>query len=128
MTTKVTVTLPDEIYKRVERMAELVGRDASEVIVQKLSDDLPPIPSEMDARPVAALSDEEVLAAADSMMDRTMNARMSELLQKQQAAPLDETEQVVQDKLMEIYSSGQLRKAEAWVEAVKRGLRQPPKP
>lgn len=126
---QLTVKLPDKVYKRVERMAELLGRDAAEIIAQKLGDDLPPLPSEMDARPIVSLSDEEVLSLADSMMDKPLNSRMSDLVQKEkQALPLSDAEKAELKMLWDIYDSGQERKAEAWVEAVKRKLREPPKP
>jgi hypothetical protein len=128
MTTELRIKLPDKVYKRIERLAELTGHDEAEAIALTLDSMLPPLRSEMDTRPIPSLSNEEVLATADSMMDTTLNARMSALLRKRNESPLMEAEEAELEMLYDLYDVGQLRKAEAWVEAVKRGLREHPRP
>ena len=123
MSTQVTVTLSERAYKRIAHMAELAGYDVGEMLAEKIDDLLPPLASELDSRSIELLSDDEVLEIADSMMDQVQSARMSALLQKQQAELLNESELAEVQMLMDIYWLGQLRKAEALVEAVKRGLR-----
>jgi hypothetical protein len=54
--------------------------------------------------------------------------RLSELLDKQQAGALIPGERPELWALMRIYELGQLRKAEALAEAVKRNLRAPGRP
>ena len=122
MVTQLMVTLPDEIYDRIQRLAEHAGMDTNRVLTMMLMSSLPPLP-ELDTRPVQILSDEEVLALADSMMDTIQSARMSELLQKQQASHLDASERDELNVLMAIYTAGQGRKLEGLVEAIRRGLR-----
>jgi hypothetical protein len=127
MTTKVTVTLSERAYKRIMHMAELAGHNVSDTLAEKIDDLLPPLPSELDSRSIESLPDTDVLLIADSMMDTVQSARMSVLLQKQQAEPMTEGELAELRMLMDIYEAGQLRKAKAWVEVTKRGLRNPPR-
>lgn len=126
MTTELRIKLPDKVYKRIERLAELAGHDEAETVALTLDSLLPPLRSELDSRPIPALSDEDVLSTADSMMDTTLNARMSALLEKRNEFPLTEAEEAELEMLYDIYDVGQIRKAEAWVEVVKRGLREKP--
>lgn len=122
MATQLTVTLPDEIYDRIQRLAEQAGVDSAHVLTLMLSLSLPSLP-EMDSRPMGSLSDEEVLTAADSMMDSLQSARLSELLQIQQSGYINPREMNELNVLMAIYNAGQQRKLDGLVEAVKRGLR-----
>lgn len=123
MTIQVTVTLSERAYKRIMHMAELAGHDVSDTLAEKIDDLLPPLPTELDSRSIESLPDADVLVIADSRMDSVLSARMSALLQKQQAEPMTETEVAELQMLMDIYSAGSLRKATALVEAVNRGLR-----
>lgn len=123
MSTQITVTLPENVYQRAQRLSELSGLDVEEIIAQRLDLLLPPLRSEMDTRPVESLSDEEVIAVAKSMMDETLSSRMSTLLQKNGAGTLTDAERGELAMLFDIFEVGQLRKAEAAVEAVNRGLR-----
>lgn len=123
MSTQLTVTLPDNVYERVRRLAELTGQDVEDAVTETLVRLLPPLTSEMDNRPIQSLTDQEVLHLADSKMDSSLNARMSALLAKQQAEPMTEADQAELEMLMEIYENGQAQKVEALVEATQRGLR-----
>ena len=55
-------------------------------------------------------------------MESEEDSRLSELLDKQQAGMLTESEYSELQTLMQIYQEGLLRKATALSEAVKRGL------
>ena len=83
---------------------------------------------EAQGQPIPPLSDGQVLAICDSEMAPEQNDRLSELLDKQQAGTLRPDEQPELWALMRIYELGQLRKAEALAEAVRRGLRAPGRP
>lgn len=124
MSTQVIVTLPDNVYQRAQRLAELSGLDIEDMIAEHLGL-LPPLSTEMDTRPVESLSNDDVLALADSMMEEAQSTRMSVLLQKQQAGGVNDVERAELKMLMDIYKVGQVRKAQAMVEAVRRGLRDP---
>jgi hypothetical protein len=71
------------------------------------------------------LSDEAVLALAESKMDKVQNERLGWLQAKGKRDGLTREEQYELLALMQIYQLGQLRKSEALAEAVQRGLREP---
>lgn len=125
MSIQLTVTLPDRVYERIKRLAELTGRDVQDTLAETLDGLLPPLSSEMDTRPIETLTDSELIRLSEQMMDEMQSARMSALLYKQQAEPITEAERAELQMLMDVYETGQLRKARALAEAVKRGLRQP---
>jgi hypothetical protein len=58
-------------------------------------------------------------------MEPEQDARLSDLLDRQQSGILTETERKELQTLMQIYQEGLLRKATALSEAVKRGLMEP---
>jgi len=125
MSIQLTVTLPDRVYERIKRLAELTGRDVQDTLAETLDGLLPPLSSEMDTRPIETLTDSELIRLSEQMMDEMQSARMSALLYKQQAEPITEAERAELQMLMDVYETGQIRKARALAEAVKRGLRQP---
>jgi hypothetical protein len=126
MSTKITITLPDEIYQRAERFARLANRDIASILADTLQLSIPPVSTEANnLEPVSVLSDEQVLALTDLKMEPEQDTRLSELLDRQQAGTLSEDERPELQALMQIYQEGLLRKATALSEAVKRGLIQP---
>lgn len=126
MSMQVTVTLPDDIYRRAAYLAQLTGRDVSEVLAETINHSLHPL-GLLDSidRPVADLSDTEILAASNAQMDAAQDQRLSALLEKQQAGELSSEERTTLFALMQVYQDGLLRKAQALREAVRRGLRSP---
>jgi len=74
------------------------------------------------------LSDDSVLALADSQMEPDLDKRLSVLLGKQQESELLEVERRELAALMQAYQEGLLRKAQALAEAVRRGLMEPLRP
>ncbi|MBX3084346.1 MAG: hypothetical protein KF716_22105 [Anaerolineae bacterium] len=129
MSMQITLTLPDETYRRAIQLARLTGRDLAEVLVNTLDISLQPLGTELAAdKPVTALSDAELLAVAGSQMEAQQDQRISDLLDKQQAGSLTEAERPELLALMQVYQQGLLRKAYALNEAVRRGLREPLEP
>lgn len=126
MSTQVTVTLPDEVYRRAERFARLANRDLASVLADTIQLSLPPISSQVESlEPISELSDEQIMALTELQMEPDQDERLSNLLDQQQSGILtSEDYQELQD-LMQIYKEGLLRKATALNEAVKRGLMEP---
>ena len=129
MTTQVTVTLPDDIYRRAERLAELTERPIADLLAETIDLSLRPLgPEGAAGQPVVELSNADLLAAADAQMDAAEDRRFSALLEKQQAGLLTDADRVSLLALMQIYQDGLLRKAKALNEAARRGLRPPLEP
>lgn len=129
MSTQITLTLPDETYRRAVHLAQITGRSIADVLADTIDISLSPLGTEAaSGKPVSELADSEVLAIADSQMEPGQAQRLSELLDKQQAGQLTADERPELLALMQIYQEGLLRKAQALKEAVQRGLRQPLEP
>lgn len=123
MSTQITITLPDEVYQQIERFARLANRDVASILADTIQNSIPLIRADvLDLKPVSDLSDEQVLALTELQMEPDQDARLSELLDRQQAGILVENERLELQNLMQIYQEGLLRKAIALSEAVKRGL------
>jgi predicted DNA-binding protein len=126
MSTQITITLPDEVYQRAERFARLANRDIASVLAETIQLSIPAISPEAAAlEPISTLSDEQVIALTQLQMEPEQDARLSDLLDRQQSGILTETERKELQTLMQIYQEGLLRKATALSEAVKRGLMEP---
>lgn len=129
MATRVVVTLQDDVYRRVERLARLTNRDVADLLADTITLVLPPLDVSAELGPaITSLSDEEVLQLTDLQMRPEQDRRLSALLQKQQAQALSAPEQAELVALMQVYQEGVLRKAQALHEAVRRGLRAPLEP
>ena len=129
MSTCITVTLPDDVYRSAERLAQLTSRDVADVLVDTLTLSLPSLsPSAVPVRAVEQLSDTEVLELTELQMEPEQDRRLSALLQRQQAGELSDAERPELLALMQYYQEALLRKAQALQEAVLRGLREPLKP
>ena len=126
MSTEITITLPDEVYQRAERFARLANRDLASVLVDTIQSSIPTVGTDTgDLEPISALSNERVLLLTELQMEPAQDARLSELLDRQQAGSLTEEECSELQTLMQIYQEGLLRKATALSEAVKRRLIEP---
>jgi hypothetical protein len=129
MSMQVVVTLPDDLYHRAERLAELTSRGVAEVLVDTIALSLTSLSSQpASVTPVTELTDEEVLSQAEIQMAPGQDRRLSTLLHRQQAGKLSDTERSEMLALMQVYLEGLLRKAQALREAVRRGLREPLEP
>lgn len=126
MSTQITITLSDDIYQRAELFARLANRDIASVLADTIQLSIPPIRLDvLDLEPIADIPDEQVLALAELQMEPDQDTRLSELLDRQQAGLMTESERLELQTLMQIYQEGLLRKATALGEAVKRGLVEP---
>ena len=126
MSTKITITLPDEVYQRADRFARLANRDIASVLADTIQFSIPSTRTDVLAlEPVSNLSDVQVLALTELQLEPDQDARLSELLDRQQADILAADERPELQTLMQIYQEGLLRKATALKEAVDRGLIEP---
>ena len=126
MSTQVTLTLPDEVYQKAERLARLISCEVTEILTRTLTISLPPFDtSSEELTPVADLSNEDLLALTQLQLPPSQDRKLSLLLDKQQADKLSAAEQAELFALMQRYQAGLLRKAQALREAVQRGLREP---
>jgi hypothetical protein len=129
MSTNVTVSLPDDVYQRAEHLAELSGCDLPAILADTLAVSLSLLGgATAPAAPLSEVSDADVLALSQLTMDPGQDERLSELLDRQQAAVLRAEERVELLALLQVYQEGTLRKAQGLAEAVRRGLRGPLEP
>lgn len=115
------VTLSDETFKRFQRLSQVTGLDL-ETILNAMPLLSAALLQECDTTPVASLSDDALMLLAASRMSSYQAERMSHLHERQQNTSLTPLEQEELQILMGVYQAGQLRKAEALVEAYERGL------
>ncbi|QZZ23028.1 hypothetical protein J5X98_12180 [Leptothermofonsia sichuanensis E412] len=91
MSTQITITLPDEVYQRVECFARLANRDLASVLVDTIQLSLPSTRADIfDPEPISDLPDEQVFALTELQMEPDQDTRLSELLDRQQAGLLAE--------------------------------------
>ncbi len=126
MSTRVTVTLRDDLYRQAEQFARLSNTKVAEVLTDAIELSLLPVNWQAsEVEPVSALTDEEVLKLTELQMPPKEDRRLSKLLSRQQAGKLTPEERTELMALMQVYQTGLLRKAQALGEAVRRGLRKP---
>ena len=126
MTTEVTVSLPDAVYRNALRLAELTQRDLAELLTETLTLSLPEVtPGAEGTQAFSNLSDADVLDLTVLELPPRQDRELSALLDRQQAGSLSPQEHHTLAALMQAYQVGLLRKALALQEAVRRGLRAP---
>ena len=130
MNKTITLNLPEEVYNRANHLAQLISRDLTDVLVDAISLSLSPTSPLNESEgnrteSIESLSDSEVIALSELQMESGQDMRLSQLLQKQQADTLEETERPELWTLMQIYQTLLVKKAAALREAVSRGLREP---
>lgn len=126
MTTEVVVTLPDTVYQRAVRWAQLTDQDVAIVLSETLARSLPSLQVTTEPFvPVANLDDAAVLELASMELPPEQDEMLSSFLERQQAGDLTEQESRLLTSLMQVYQEELLRKAQALAEAVRRGLQAP---
>jgi hypothetical protein len=118
MSTTVTVTLQDDVYRQAVQFAQMANVKVAEVLKDAIELSLSPVSPE-------PLSDKEVLRLTELQMPPAEDRRLSRLLDRQQKGKLTAGERAELFALMQAYQSGLLRKAQALSEAVRRGLIEP---
>ncbi|MBI5651214.1 MAG: hypothetical protein HZC40_12330 [Chloroflexi bacterium] len=126
MSTTINLKLPDEVYRRADRLAHLAGRSIDDVLETAIELALAPLTAPADLPAVVeGLSNDQVLALSERRMNATQDQRLSVLLARQQSGALADDERFELTTLMQIYQEGWLRQAQALRESVRRGLQKP---
>ncbi len=135
MAIEITLTLPEELIEDAQYFGQTTQRDTKLVLADTLKIMWPtwhtpsssrPYHQELSfAPPITNLSNEEVLTLANSKMESSQNERLGQLQAKGKVVGLTEIERYELLLLLQLYQIGQLHKAEALAEAVKRELRKP---
>lgn len=128
MAIEVTLALPADLVENARRYGTATQRDVPTVLADVLKMMWPTlnVASDIfDDRPVASLSNEEVLALCELKLPWSQQERVEELQSKGKEIGLTAEERQELLQLMQIYEAGMLRKAEALAVAVERGLREP---
>ena len=129
MSTQIILSLPDETYRRAERLAGLIGRDITDVLAETLDISLPLVDeTAADSASLPEMTDAEVTELSNSQMELSDSRRFQYLLHAQQEGSASNQERSQLLVLMQSYQTGLLRKAQALHEAVVRGLIDPLKP
>jgi hypothetical protein len=126
MSTDITVSLPDTLCERAQLWAQQAGRTLPDFLVDAIESSLLPLGNVPPA--VETWTDKEVRAAADAFMSADDDRRLSGLLELQREDKINDDQRIELSRLMNMYQQGLLRKAAALQEAVRRGLREPPRP
>lgn len=126
MSAQVTVTLPEDVFRRAEWWAQRTGRPVAALLAEAIELSLRPlgVPSD-EGKALESWSDDAILTAVNLAMSADDDRRLTELLDRQQADLLADTEPAELAGLMQVYQEGLLRKARTLREAVRRGLREP---
>ena len=115
MSKAITLNLPEHLVSRAQVESARTSRPLETVLVEWLE--------RGGLEDLESLSDEELLALCDSMMDSDSRNELSTLLARNRENDLDESGRQQLAKLMAEYQEGLLRKARAWRIAVSRGLK-----
>jgi hypothetical protein len=116
---EVTLSLPEKVYRNISTAAEKSKREIADLIVETVEEKYSNHASE---KPLASLSDEEVLALANLQIPKKQSARHSELLYKNQAGMLDSEEKQELEFFQQVYGAALSRKTDGIYEAVQRNL------
>ncbi|MCI0696637.1 hypothetical protein L0337_32125 [candidate division KSB1 bacterium] len=123
----VTLTMPESIYRRVKRSAEVLRRPPEEIIVEALNVALPrvdDVPAEMteELATMRALPDGKLWEIARSVMSARLQTRLRALSAAQRERALAPAELHKLDALLQEYGRITLRKAQAYALLHERGL------
>jgi hypothetical protein len=128
MTVEVTLSLSEALIEDAKKLGSATQRDLEAVLqdtLEILSLTWESVPSSNLYPPVSSLTDEEVISLANLKLSESQNQRLGDLQAKGKSTGISEIERYELLALLQIYQIGQLRKSEALLEAVKRGLYPP---
>ena len=134
MPDSVTIQVPQPLYHRLERLAELTQRPLESLVVQALSSSIPLLPDDLppamrdELVALERLGDEDLWEVARSTFPEEQYEQLALLREKQHADTITVTEQAVLDQLSRAADLLTLRKAYASVLLKWRGYRLPTLP
>ena len=123
---KVTVRLPDALYRQIEQRARRMQRSVEDELVAVVAEALPTLeelPADIadELAQLAFLSDEELWQAARTTLAPEEAERMQALLLKRQREGLTPEEQQEAERLLHLYDRTMLVRAQAAVLLKERG-------
>jgi hypothetical protein len=130
----VTVQLPKQVYRRLQRAAEISGKPIAEIAAQSLQENLPPlldvIPSKFraDLQAMEPLSDDQLWQIARHQVDAKDQRRYRRLAKKSRLGPLTDRERQALSELRTLIDTVMFRKAYAYLLLKWRGHRVPTLP
>lgn len=123
MDVQVTVNIPQDTYRRAQRLAELTGRDVADVLADTLDLSLPSLAADVPVPLLdPAIDDDQLMALVHLTLPEEDDERLSWLLARQQADELEREEPEELARLMQRYQAYLLVQAEAMALAVQREL------
>ncbi len=127
----ITIHLPDNLYRRLERLASLTSQPLERLIIKTLTSSLPQLPDDLtpalrDALlALESLSDDALQQVAQATMPNTQYEQLATLREMQRERPLTTDEQADLDRLLQDADILVLKKAYAAVLLKWRGLPSP---
>ena len=116
---EITLNLPEKIYQDISIVAKKSKRKVIDLVFDVVEEKYSNQPLK---RPLANLSDEEVLALANLQMPNKQSKRHSELLYKNQAGTLTPEEKQELEFFQQVYGVTLSRKTDGIYEAIQRNL------
>jgi hypothetical protein len=132
VTHELVVQIPDQIYRRLEHMAQEIDQPVETIVLTSITGNLPPslddVPADLceDLRALQMLDDGALWAVARSRLSPAKQARLETLLARNSAGALTEAEREELTRLGEETDRLNLRKAQAYALLRWRGFPLPP--
>ncbi len=124
MAQAVTLQLPEDSYRRAERLAAAARTDVNALLLNAIERALPPGLEASELDPLAALSDSDLETMASAGFDRRQLRAFDRLLREQGLRDLSHEEQSRLNQLRESYQRAERDKARAtFVLALRRQFR-----
>lgn len=122
----VSVELPEPIFRRLRRVAEVTHRSVEDVLATTVDAALPQtpgVPAEVadDLAALALFSDAALWAAAETTPSPEQQHRLNQLTQEGETRPLTEAEEMELTQLIDTYDRAVLRRVKALALLAQRG-------
>ena len=126
----VRLELDEALYRAARRAADATGRSIEEVLRASIAHALPPLADvpdgeAMELAKLALLDDGALWRAARSELEAAQQEELEELLSRQGAGSLAESDALRLQKLLDAYGQLTVLKAHAYLLLAKRGYRVP---